>query len=82
MPELERNNISAAAVGGGDRQAGVDNDDINGEVARRKQSSTYVSMQYYRMWIYSWNWVLGVTSAVFIVFAIFVLADFRLSLIG
>jgi hypothetical protein len=39
------------------------------------------SMQYYRVWIYSCNSVLGVTSAIFTVFAAFVLADVRLSLL-
>jgi len=39
------------------------------------------SMQYYRVWIYSCNSVLGVTSAIFTVVAAFVLADVRLSLL-
>ena len=83
MPDIERNNISAAAAGGGgERNVERDKDEKKCEAERKTQSSTYVSMQYYRMWIYSCNWVLGVTSAVFTVFSIFVLADVRLSLIG
>ena len=83
MPEQERNNLTGAVVLGGERKLEGEKGEKKSDCgSRRRQSSSPVSMQYYRIWIYSCNSVLGVTSAIFTVFAAFVLADVRLSLLG
>jgi len=52
-----------------------------GEAPTHGTNAIRDSMQYYRVWIFSSNAVLGITSAIFIFFAIFVLADVRVSLL-